>query len=169
MDYQRIRTESKFGAFWIVPTSATHIHCDAGSNLNVAEEGPAGNLRHGPLTVNGVAYAVSLHLHRHSDGTWQPHEETAGGINGYHPPDIYMSRVGSFDHNSWTQSARTKAIAELLSVVSAWTATKDGAKALAKAEREHRAAEIEKRNEEVAKLRGQVATLEAEIKTIMEQ
>jgi hypothetical protein len=103
-----IKLETKYGNATICPTDANHIYFDANSN--------SGGDSSVGLTVRGVRYGVSVHLHRWSDGYFRTGTDGKGGI---YAGEFYVTRAGSWG-NTVSVPARKSLLEEVEKVVNAW-------------------------------------------------
>ena len=113
------KLETPFGNVWLKPTSGTHIHADANSNHNAADEYPTGS-RKGPVTVNRVEYGAGAHLYLHPDGIWRIGQDNSSQA-AYN--SLYMSRSifsGNFSRDEASNAARLKYGNALTALVNDW-------------------------------------------------
>ncbi len=156
------KLETNLGNVWLTPTQGDHIFVQFGNNLNVAEEGPAGHQRQGPIKIRGVAYAGSIHAHLWGDGQWHLGAETDNrhqALNHH----LYLSRQNAknYDASLPSHAARETAATVIMAYVNKWA--KANQAELDKAEVTRRANERQKRVEKIVDLTKQIAKLQSEM------
>lgn len=113
-----------------------------------------------PLRVNGVAYTLNGHAHRHADGSWHLRDEHER--DDWHNP--YPSRVGSFEDP--TDAARRNLRAMVVDVAERFAA--EHPDALVEAGDRARESAIREREAEVVALTRRIEALRAEVDALRE-
>jgi hypothetical protein len=154
--FHEVTIDCKYGRLRLAITQGDHIHADANANSK-------GDLAVG-LTLRGVRYGASAHLHKWSDGRWHLGTEADKDTYKILFHHLYVSRADSYTKEP-SRSAREALGAEIERAVSAW-ADSVGALVFDEAQAAHVARRVETLQDEIGRLLAEVREKEAQIATL---